>query len=84
MNGCVFLFSMTHHVSFKNNLLLVIKFHSLKKCHFHTKGTVEKYNKIIAQMNIRKKYKMPIWPVDNQRACEINAEEIKTKSYTSL
>ncbi len=49
------------------------------------KGTVEKYNQIIAQMNIRKKYKMLIWPVANQnRACELNAEEIKTKSYISL
>ncbi len=42
-------------------------FHSsLKILHFHMKGTVEKYNQIIAQMNIRKKYKMPIWPVANQ------------------
>ncbi len=49
------------------------------------KGTVEKYYQIIAQMNIIKKYKMPIWPVANQnRACEINAEEKKIKSHTSL
>ncbi len=70
--------SRTHHVSFKNNLLLVIKFipQFFINSSFSQKGTVEKYYQIIAQMNIRKKYKMPIWPVANQnRACEINSEE---------
>lgn len=51
----VFLFSMskTHHVSVKNCLLLIIKFISLKSVNFQMKGTVEKYNQIIAQMNSR-------------------------------